>query len=135
MKRLITLMLAAAVLAGCTGKGNTVELPLTWNDGYASLPRGYARISSYSRQGEDSPWARIRLEISALPQGLSEIQVGDIDTDILQTVYQSHLSGDITDERYDQLKKSWDVELDSLGLSAGPVKTRIACAWGKDAEG
>lgn len=135
MKRLIPLVLAAAALAGCAGDGATVELPLTWNDGYASLPRGYARISSYSRQGEDSPWARIRLKISALPQGLSEIQVGDIDTDILQTVYQSHISGDITDERYDQLKKSWDVELDSLGLSAGPVKTRIACAWGKDAEG
>lgn len=128
------LILAAALASGCTGS-RTVELPLTWNEGYASLPYGYAGIGSYDEQGEDSPWAGTRLVITAMPQGLSDIKVGDIDTDIYQTAYQAHISGDITDEWYNKLKESWDIQLDSIGLSATPIKTKVACAWGKDADG
>ncbi len=52
-----------------------------------------------------------------------------------QFVYQNYLLGNISKDRYEELKKSWNWEPDTTILSKEPLKTQIAFAFGKDSAG
>ena len=113
---------------------NIIELPLTQEIGYGPF-RMVLRGVSANNENKDNPWRDTYLKLTKLPQGLTEIQQGSIDTDIYQSVYQDYLQGNITKEWYEQLQKSWGWTPDTLQLSKTPLKTKIAFAYGKDKDG
>ncbi|MDR1130256.1 MAG: TlpA family protein disulfide reductase [Prevotellaceae bacterium] len=126
-------LLLSAIVFSCSQE-KTVELPLTMQNGYGPFRMAYGGESAYS-EAENNPWKNTYLNVSKLPEGLTDLKLGDIETNIYQTVYQAYLSGNITRERYEELQKSWDWTPDTVNLSKTPVKTKIAFAYGKDPDG
>ncbi|MDR1155017.1 MAG: TlpA family protein disulfide reductase [Bacteroidales bacterium] len=129
----LSALLSAILLFSCS-QGKNVELSLTMQSGYGPFHSGLGGMSPYSEDA-DNPWKNTYLKISKLPEGLTDLQYGDIETNIYQTVYQAYLSGNITKDRYEELQKSWNWIPDTLNLSKTPVKTKIAFACGKDPDG
>ena len=132
-KKIALVVLLSATLFSCVQE-KIVELPLTMQNGYGPFRMGLGGISPNS-ENENNPWYKTYLKVSKFPEGLTDIRFGDIETNMLQNVYQNYLLGNITKERYEELQKSWNWTPDTLTLSKIPVKTKIAFAYGKDAEG
>ena len=134
-KKIALLTLLSAVFFACSQEEDKiVELPLTPQKGYGHFApffyEGFGGISPYS-ENED----KTNLKVSKFPEGLTDMKLGDIETNRYQSAYQNYLLGNITKERYEELQKSWDWTPDTINLSKTPVKTRIAFVSGKDAEG
>lgn len=115
-------------------KPKTIELPLSQQTGYGCFHWSLGGISSYS-DDKNNPWVKTYLTVSGVPENWTEIKYGDIETNIYQSVYQNYLLGNISEERYKQLQKSWDWQPDTLELSKEPLKCKIAFAYGKDSSG
>jgi thiol-disulfide isomerase/thioredoxin len=126
-------LLLSAILFSCSQE-KIIELPLTMQNGYAPFPIWTGGLSHYPEY-ENNPWKNTYLKVSKLPEGLTDLKHGDIETNIYQSVYQEYLSGNITKDRYEALQKSWNWTPDTLSLSKTPVKTKIAFAYGKDSDG
>jgi thiol-disulfide isomerase/thioredoxin len=126
-------LLLSAILLGYSQE-KTVELSLTMQNGYGPFRIGLGGMSPYS-EDEDDPRKNTYLKVSKLPEGLTDLKYGDIETNILQSTYQTYLSGNITKDRYEEQQKSWNWIPDTLSLSKNPVKTKIAFAYGKDPDG
>lgn len=128
-----TFSLFIACLLSCT-PDKVIKLPITEKDGYGPFKSALRGISPYS-EDENNPWKKTYLKISGAPENWSDIKFGDIDTDMYQSVYQNYYQGNITKERYEELKNSWDWKPDTLSLSKEPIKCKIAFAFGKDSTG
>ena len=133
LKELKLIAVLAVFLLGCSPE-KIVELPLTKQIGYGRFEMGFGGISPVAEH-ENNPWKNTYLKVSKLPEGLTDLKYGNIETNIYQSVYQNYLLGNITKEWYEELQKSWRWTPDTLTLSKNPVKTQIAFAYGKDSTG
>lgn len=115
-------------------KDNLIELPLTQQSGYGYFNSALGGISPYS-DDENSPWKKTYLSVPGAPKNWTEIKFGDIESNIYQSAYQNYFAGNISEEFYKELQKSWNWEPDTLELSKEPLKTKIAFAFGKDSAG
>ena len=111
-----------------------IEIPLTQEDGLGYFHSALGGISPYS-EDENNPWKETYLKVSGVPEDWTEIKLGDIETNIYQSVYQNYVLGNITQKRYEELQKAWDWKPDTLELSKEPLKTKIAFVYGKDSTG
>jgi len=127
-KKVAAFILLVVCVLGCS-QNKILELPLTMQEGYGPFRMGLGGIYPKS-ENEDNPWS-----VSKFPEELTDIKFGHIESNIYQSVYQDFLLGNISKERYEELKKSWNWIPDSLNLSKKPIKTKIAFAYGKDSEG
>jgi len=127
-------MLISISLLGCASN-KFIELPITKKEGYGPFNFTFIGISIHPVNNENNPWQKTYLPLSALPHNLTDIKLGDINTDRYQSVYQNYHQGNISKEMYGHLQNSWDWEPDSLTLSRKPIKCKIAFAIGKDADG
>ena len=132
-KEITASILLSICLLSCS-QDKVVELPLTMQNGYGPFQVGFGGISPNS-ENENNPWYKTYLKVSKFPEGLTDIKCGDIETNMLQSVYQNYLLGNITKDRYEELQKSWNWVPDTLNLSKVPIKTKIVFAYGKDSEG
>lgn len=130
--RKLLVVFAAALAATAAAPPKIVELPLTMHDGYGGMRTGMGGLSP-DPTDPNNPWFKSRVRISRLPENLTEVQFGAVETDIYQSVYQNYLAGNVTREGYDDLQKSWN--FDTSELSKTPVRTKIAFAFGLDANG
>ncbi len=126
----LPIILLLALLAGCADN-RIVELPLTTVDGYGPFQGGAGGLGPVQEEG---PWKDTYLHPTRLPDGLTGMTYGNIETNIFQAVYQSHFAGDITPEWYEQLQHAWRWTPDTLSLTGQPVRTKIIFAWGYDAD-
>lgn len=134
--KLQTLTLAViciTILFSCS-KQNTIELPLSIQNGYGYFYSALVGMSPHS-EDENNPWKKTYLSVTGAPENWSETKYGAIETNMYQSVYQNYLSENITNEFYEELQKSWDWEPDTLALSKESLKTKIAFAFGKDSAG
>ena len=134
-KKIALLTLLSVIFFACSQEEDKiVELPLTPQKGHGpfdpSYSYGFRLISLYS-ENED----KTNLKVSKLPEGLTDMKLGHIETNGYQSAYQDYLLGNITKEKYEESQKSWDWTPDTINLSKTPVKTKIAFVYGKDAEG
>ncbi len=120
-------------LAACS-KRNIIELQLRQQDGYGNLPSSSVGISPYA-ETENNPWEKTYLLVTGVPENWTNIKYGDIETNIYQSVYQDFIAGNITEEFYLKLQKSWDWKPDTLELSKEPLRTKIAFAVGENSLG
>ncbi len=132
-KSIALLTICLACLLSCS-KQKTIELPLTQKNGYGYFHSALGEISPYS-DDENNQWRKTYLKVSGAPENLTDVKIGDIETNIYQSVYQNYILGNITKERYEELQKSWDWKPDTLELSKEPLKCKIAFAYGKDSTG
>ncbi len=130
LKTLTLLAICITILNSCSTE-KTIKLPLTHQQGYGYFNSALGGISPYS-EDENNPWKKTYLSVTGAPENWTDIKFGDIETNIYQSVYQNYLVGNITQERYEELQKSWDWKPDTLELSKEPLKTKIAFAFGKD---
>lgn len=112
----------------------TIKLPLISHDGYGPFKSSFGGISPYSNQ-ESDPWKKTQLQVYGIPENWTDVKVGDINTDIYQSVYQNYYLGNIGKEHYKRLQKTWNWEPDSLSLTKKAIKCKIAFAFGKDSIG
>lgn len=135
MKIKVALYITSIFLSSIAyGQGNLVELSMNKKSGFGPFGFGLAGVSTYS-DNSNSPWENTHLTITGLPNTWTELKIGDIETNVYQSTYQSYMSGNITKEWYESLQKSWNWQPDTTKLSRRPVKTKIAFAYGKDANG
>lgn len=118
----------------CFAQAKTIELPLTQQVGYGPFRMALAGRAANS-DDDNNPWKNTYPKVSKLPKGLTDLKVGNIDSDLYQSVYQNYLSGLITKEWYEKLQKSWNWVPDTLNLSKTPLRTKVAFAYGMDADG
>ncbi|MDO5979076.1 peroxiredoxin family protein [Flavivirga spongiicola] len=111
-----------------------LKLPITLQKGYGPFDSSFGGISPYSND-ENDPWKKTHLKVSGVPKNWTDIKIGDINTDIYQSVYQNYYLGNITKEKYKELQNSWNWVPDSMNLSKNPIKCKIAFAFGKDSIG
>jgi thiol-disulfide isomerase/thioredoxin len=131
--KITLIILGFACLISWT-QGETIELPLTKKIGYGPFISSTGGMSLYSND-ENNPWVKTYLKIKGAPADWTETKFGDIDLNIFQTVYQNYLVGNITEERFNILQKSWSWIPDSLNLSKAPLQCKVAFAFGKDSSG
>ncbi|MDR0836266.1 MAG: TlpA family protein disulfide reductase [Tannerella sp.] len=130
-------LLLSACIFGCAlsyAQQNTIELPVTLKDGYGPFKTVLGGFSPDS-EDENDPWRKTRLNVTGIPEDWTEVKKGGIETNIYQTVYQNYLLGNISQEWYEELQKSWNWIPDTLNLSKQAVKCKIAFAFGKDVKG
>lgn len=133
---ILLLSICFIFITSCSSN-KTVKLPIIIQDGYGPFESGMGGISPYSDH-ENDPWKKTHLKTSGIPKDWTDVKIGDIDTDIYQSVYQDYYLGNITKERYNELQKAWNWEPDSINLSKKPkkpIKSKIAFAFGKDSIG
>ena len=111
---------------GCSQ--TTIELPLTYKDGYGPFYSSLRGISAYS----GGSWKGIELKTKGIPDDWKNAEVGGIQMNIRQTVYQNYLAGNVSEEWYTYLQKAWTWTPDTLILSKTPIKSQIAFAYNKD---
>ena len=123
---------AAAVLLSATGcrHSDIVELPLTWHEGFGPFDLSFSGDRAYNPDSDASAPA-----ITGFPDGMSEIRTGIFETNILQTCYEDHIAGRMSDERYGHLLEAWGWIPDTTVLSRNHVDTQIAFAVGKCQDG
>jgi thiol-disulfide isomerase/thioredoxin len=132
--RIILLLSICFVFITSCSNEKTLELPITLQNGYGPFESAMGGISPYSDNDND-PWKKTHLNTSGIPEDWTDVKIGDINTDIYQSVYQNYHLGNITKERFKELQKSWNWVPDSLNLSKNPIKCKIAFAQGKDSIG
>ncbi len=120
-------------ITSCSNE-KTLKLPITFQEGYGPFESSMGGISPYS-DNENDPWKKTHLKTSGIPKDWTDVKIGDINTDIYQSVYQNYFLGNITKKRYKELQKSWNWIPDSMNLSKKPIKCKIAFAFGKDSIG
>ena len=113
---------------------NILKLSLTKVNGYGPFKSSMGGMSPYS-DSENNPWKDTQLKPVGVPITWTEVKIGDINTDIYQSVYENFHSNAITKSHYEELQNTWNWTPDSLNLSKGPIKTKIAFAFGKDSKG
>jgi peroxiredoxin len=135
-QKMIFLQAIAVVLclsSGCK-QGNVIEIPISIQNGFGPFRLAMGGISPDS-EDENNIWKRTYLQVTGIPKDWTDAKKGDIDVNIYQTVYQNYLQGNISQEIYEELQKSWNWIPDTLNLSKEPLKCKIAFAFGKDAAG
>jgi thiol-disulfide isomerase/thioredoxin len=132
-RKIALIALLPVIFFGCSQE-KIVELPLTAQNGYGPFGAGFGHTAP-NVENEDNPWYKTYLKVSKLPENLTDMKYGHIETNIYQSVYQNYLLGNITDEWYERLQKSWHWTPDTVNLSKMPVKTKIAFVIGKDSDG
>ena len=130
---LVLIAIVLSILVGCSNEKN-IKLPLKYHNGYGFFRPALSGMSTYSDE-ENNPWKKTYLSVSGVPKDWKDVKVGDIETNIYQSVYQNYLLGNITKERYEELQKSWNWKPDTLELSKETIKTKIAFVYGKDTDG
>ena len=73
--------------------------------------------------------------IIGIPKSWENIQFGEIETNPYQSVYEDYILGKISNDRYENIQKSWNWEPDTLTLSKKPLKITIAFAFVWDSIG
>lgn len=126
-------VICITILFSCSPK-KTIEIPLSHQIGYGFFEASLGGISPYS-EDENNPWKKTYLTVKGAPENWTEIKFGDIETNIYQSIYQNYLLGNISEDKYKEIQKSWNWEPDTLKLSKEPLKTKIAFAFGKDSAG
>ncbi len=132
-RTILLLSICFVFITNCSNV-KTIKLPITFLDGYGPFESAMGGISPYS-DNENDPWKKTHLNTSGIPKDWTDVKIGDINTDIYQSVYQNYYLGNITKERYKELQKTWNWEPDSMNLSKKPIKSKIAFAFGKDSVG
>jgi Thiol-disulfide isomerase and thioredoxins len=132
--KIILLILAIFFCALSYSQENIIELPLTIKMGIGPFPSTLGGISPYS-DDENNPWRTTYLKVTGIPANWINIKVGDIETNIFQTTYQNYLMGNLSNEFYESIQKSWNWKPDTMILSKKPIKCKIAFAYGKDQSG
>lgn len=122
------------LIAGCK-KDNTLKLPITYHQGFGPFESSGGGAIPLYNDDKNNPWKQTFLKVSGVPQNWTDIKVGDINSDIYQYVYQNYHQGNISREWYEELKRMWDWEPDTLNLSKEPIKCRAAFAIGIDSNG
>jgi peroxiredoxin len=113
---------------------NTIELPITLKNGYGPFKAGFGGFNP-DLEVENNPWKNTYLNVIGIPEDWTDAKKGDIETNIYQTVYQNYLLGNISQEWYEELQKSWNWIPDTLNLSKQAIKSKIAFAFGKNSTG
>ena len=132
--RVITLLVLCTTFLLGFSQGKIIELPLTQQNGYGPFGLGLSGLSPFS-EDENNPWAKTYLRVTEGPTGLTDLKYGNIETNMYQSVYQNYFLGNITNERYEVIQKSWSWVPDTSSLSKTPIRTIIAFAYGKDSDG
>ncbi|MDR3227094.1 MAG: TlpA family protein disulfide reductase [Prevotellaceae bacterium] len=133
MKKILLIVCALGLISSCTQK-NTIEIPFSVQNGYGVFKSAFGGISPDS-EDENNQWKKTYLQVSGIPDEWTDAKKGHININIYQDVYQNYLQGNITQEWYDELQKSWNWTPDTLNLSKKPLKNKVAFAFGKDATG
>lgn len=129
-------ILETALLLACTSEhqDSIIEIPLTPHNGSIACNLGATGLyANPDRPG--NPWAKTYLKPSRLPEGLEDIKVGHIESNIYQSAYQDYMEGKISEDWYRYIQEAWNWTPDTLNLSKAPIKTKVAFAYGKDKDG
>ncbi len=132
---LLILTFACVICLSSCSEQKTHGIPVTTKIGYGPFGTSFGGLSFYDFDDEYNPWRAMYLNPTGIPDDWTDIEIGDIEINILQMVYQSYHEGLISKENYEQAQNAWNWSPDSTQLSKEPLRTKVAFVFGKDASG
>lgn len=114
-----------------------LELPLTLHDGFG--PFGYQYLALDGRYSQDDstriPWNNMYATLKNIPADWTDVVESNMVLDFKQYVYQHYFLGNVDEDMYLSLQKSWKWKPDTTLLSRTPIKCEINVIRGRDATG
>ncbi|KAA3617228.1 MAG: TlpA family protein disulfide reductase [Calditrichaeota bacterium] len=92
-------------------------------------------FSSLKTLAKDNIWYSCIPKIKNIPDSLDRFMFATEEMDFLQHTYQNYHLGNISDKRFNYLKKSWDWDPDTLKYTKNFVEVNVAIAAGINKEG
>lgn len=130
----ILLFVCVFLSASSYAQKSTIELQIIGKNGIGPFFSSFGGFAPYSEE-ENNPWQKTYLQFTGIPTNWTDVKLGDIETNVFQTIYRNYLLGNINKDLYEMVQKRWNWTPDTLNLSKEPVKCKIAFAYGKDTAG
>ena len=83
---------------------------------------------------KDNPWITTVPEYKGIPKDLDNLMFATEHTDFMQHTYQNYVSGNITKERFNELKQAWNWNPNESEYSKEFIKVDIGIVAGYDSE-
>jgi len=117
--------------------GETINLPLTFVEGIGPDGFGYSLLAEEHKKDDPSAriWVKTYLPVKGIPGTWRGVKKSMVPLNLKQLIYQNYKAGKISQEEFDELKKSWEWELNPEELSAEPIKCYVYVVSGTDKEG
>lgn len=114
-----------------------IRLPLTYVEGFGPFEASFSLL--LSEYPEDHPnggfWYKTYLPVKGIPKTWSRITKSMIWMDAHQLVFQNYKAGNIDEEGFNSLKKSWNWNPESEKHPNGPIKCYVYVIRGRDENG
>lgn len=89
----------------------------------------------FQEMNKDNPWISTIPEYKGIPTDLEHLMFATESADFLQHTYQNYISGKISEERFNELKESWNWKPNESEYSKEFIKVDIGIIAGYDSTG
>ncbi len=115
----------------CSGNDNDIiHLPLKIKDGYSEFKASVGMLGKAT--SPESSWYKTLPKATGVPDDWILVNKW---FDAHQFAYQNYKQGNLTEEFFNHLKTSWEIELDKRPFSEKPIKCFISVIYHKDSSG
>lgn len=114
-------------------EGKFIELPVTRNLTNGTFPNSLGGVSTY-RLNKDTlkdPWQNLYLDFKGVPKNWNWNKIGDINTNLNQSIYQAFYQGKIDIKQKNEILNNEDTTF----LTKKNMKTSVGFAYGEDEHG
>ncbi|HMP99858.1 MAG TPA: TlpA disulfide reductase family protein [Cyclobacteriaceae bacterium] len=132
----IAFCLLSSLLIACAQQveKNIIELPVEFVQGLGPFDGGLAFLSGTPRDTLN-PWYKTQIEPGHIPEDWQEVKVDQLWFDARQFAYQNYKQGKLTQEFFDSIVESWQINLDKDELSDKPLNCFVLIAFGRNKNG
>lgn len=136
-------VLVFTLLTSCSSQNDdtssyqTINLPLTFIEGFGPFA-GYGSALNPEHTLDNpngAPWVGIYRPVKGIPAAWREVVKTMVWLNGYQVVYQNYKAGNISQEMYESLQKSWKWSPDEKQLSEKPIKCFVYVVRGIDKTG
>lgn len=136
MKKLIILILSLIILS-CnkeSAPSNLISLKLTEFKSYGPFPQMFSALD-WTPLSEKGIWANTEIKTTGVPQTWTYSNVAQVWFDSHQFAYQNYILGNLSEKTFNNLKKSWKIDLEKRKLSNKPIDCFVHVAIGANKDG
>ncbi|WP_426430442.1 TlpA family protein disulfide reductase [Winogradskyella sp. HB-48] len=117
-----------------SGSNDLVRLKLTNMDGFGPFPQMFS-VLDWKPLSENAIWAKTEVETTGVPKSWVYSNVLQVKFDSHQFAYQNYKQGNLSEEIFNKLKETWDIDFGKRKLSVNPINCFVHVAIGANATG
>ena len=136
MRKLIFLLLLILVFTcqEASESSDMVKLKLNEVNGYGPFQKRFGFLD-WTPLKSKGIWANTEIKTTGIPTTWTKSNVAQVWFDSHQFVFQNFKQGNLSEEFFNKLMKSWKIDLNKRKLSDRPIKCFVHVAIGKNEDG